>query len=140
MDFIVSRKKKVFRFVDDKLQTDIKKYDAGCSITPLANKTRRSICTWPTVTKVLDKLSRVVSIKRTSYNCRNGEATYLVLLTRYYSFDTQKNLFHCKTHFAWYEIKVCFSFFVICAKVHSLERIDSNLKLQSSFSIFKTLF
>ena len=76
MDFIVSHKKKVFRFVDDKLQTDIKKYDAGCSITPLATKTRRSICTWPTVTKVLDKLSRVVSIKRTSCNCRNGEATY----------------------------------------------------------------
>ena len=92
-----------------------KKYDADCTITPLATKTRRSICTRPTVTKVFDKLSRAVSVKHTSYNWRNGEATYLVLLTRYCSFDIQRNLFHCKIHFAWYEISVCFSFSLICA-------------------------
>ena len=102
MDFIFSSKKKMFWFVDDTLQTDIKKYDADCPITPLATKIRISICTRSTVTKVLDKLSGAVSTKRTPYNCRNGEATYLVLLTRYCSFDNQKNLFHCKTHFARY--------------------------------------
>ena len=82
MDFIFSSKKKMFWFVDDTLQTDTKKYDADCPITPLATKIRISICTRSTVTKVLDKLSGAVSTKRTPYNCRNGEATYLVLLTR----------------------------------------------------------
>ena len=40
-----------------------KKYDAGYSITPLVTKTRRSICTRPTVTKVFVKFSRAVSYK-----------------------------------------------------------------------------
>ena len=75
----------------------VKKYDVGCTITPLSTKTRRSIYTRPTVNKVFDKLSRAVSVKHTSYNWRNGEATYLVLFTGYCSF-----------------ISVCFSFFVIC--------------------------
>ena len=124
-DFIVLSKKNTFRFVDEELRTDIKN-DSGCTITPLATKTRRSICTRPTVTKVFDKLSRAVSVKHTSYNWRNGEATYLVLLTRYCSFDIQRNLFHCKTHFAWYEISVCFSFSVIFILADSLEKIDPN--------------
>ena len=88
-----------------------KKYDAGYPMTPLATKNRRSICTRPTETKVFDKLSREVSVKHTSYNWRNAEATYLVLLTRYCSFDIQSSLFHCKIYFAWYKISVCFSFF-----------------------------
>ena len=103
-----------------------KKYNTGCTITPLTTKTRRSICTRPTVTKVFDKLSRAVSVKHTSYNWRNGEATYLVLLTRYCSFDIQRNLFHCKTYFVWYKISVCFLFFIICIITDSLESIDSN--------------
>ena len=82
------------------------KYDAGCTITSLATKTRRSICTRPRATKVFDKHSRAVSVRLTSYNWRNGEATYLVLLTRYCSFDIQRNLFHCKTHFAWCKVFV----------------------------------
>ena len=117
-----------------------KKYDAGCPMTPLATKNRRSICTRPTETKVLDKLSREVSVKHTSYNWRNAEATYLVLLTRYCSFDIQSSLFHCKTYFAWFKISVCFSFFVICTVSDSLESIDSNQKLQQSFPIFKSQF
>ena len=54
-----------------------KKYDAGCTITHLVAKTRRSICTKPTVSKVFDKISRAVSVKHTSYNWRNAEATYV---------------------------------------------------------------
>ena len=137
MDFIFSSKKKMFWFVDDTLQTDTKKYDADCPITPLATKIRISICTRSTVTKVLDKLSGAVSTKRTPYNCRNGEATYLVLLTRYCSFDNQKNLFHCKTHFAWYKISVCFSFFVVGAFI---EKYWFKLKSSISFLNFKTQF
>ena len=102
------------------------KYDAGCTFTPLATKTRRSVCTRPTVTKVFDKLSRAVSVKYTSYNWRNGKATYLVLLTRYCTFDIQRNRFHCKTLFAWYEISVSFSIFIILTIADLLEKIDSN--------------
>ena len=102
-----------------------KKYDTGCTIVPLATKTRSSICTRPVATRVFGKISRAVSVKHTLYKCRNGEATYLVLLTRYCSFDIRRNLFHCKKHFARYEISVCFSSFVICTVADSLERIDS---------------
>ena len=116
-----------------------KKYDVDCTITPLATETRRSICTRPTVTKVFDKFSKAVSVKHT-YNWRNSEATYLILLTRYCSFDIQRNIFHWKTHFAWYEISDWFSFSVICTIADSLERSDSNEKLQQCFSIFKTQF
>ena len=80
----------------------------------------------PTATKVFYKLSAAVSVKHTSYNWRNGEATYLVLLSRYWSFDIHRNLFYCKIHFAWYEISFCFSFFVIYTMTDSLERIDPN--------------
>ena len=103
-----------------------KKYDAGCPITPLATKIRRSICIRPTVTKVFHKLSRAVSVKHTSCNWRNGEATYLVLPKRYFSFEIERNLLQSKTHFAWYTISICFSFFVICIIADSLERIHSN--------------
>ena len=101
------------------------KYDASCTITPLTTKTRRSICTRPTATKVFDKLSRAAFAKHT-YNWRNSEATYLVLLTRYCLFDIQRNIFHCKTHFAWYEINVYFLFFVIYTISDLLERIHSS--------------
>ena len=112
MDFIVSSKKKMFWYVDDDLRN---RY-----------KTRRSICTRPTVTKVFDKLSKAVSAKHTSYNWRNSEATYLILLTRYCSLDIQRNLFHRKTYFAWYEISFWFLFSVICTIANSLDRFDSN--------------
>ena len=102
------------------------KYDARCTITPLATKTRRSICTRLTATKVFENLSRAAFSKHTSYNWRNGEATYLVLLTRYCLFDTQRNIFHCKTHFAWYEISVYFLFIVIYTISDLLERIHSS--------------
>ena len=114
-----------------------KNYDADCSITPLATKTRRSICTRPTVTKIFDKLSKAVSVKHTSYNWRNSEATYLILLTRYCSLDIQRNLFHRKTHFVWYETSVWFLLSVICTIANSLERFDSNEKLQPCLSIFE---
>ena len=90
------------------------KHDADCTITHLATKTRKSICIRPTVIKVFDRLSRVFSVKHTSCSWRNGKATCLILLTRHCSFFIQKNLFHCKIHFAWYKINVCFSFLVIC--------------------------
>ena len=105
------------------------KYDASCTITSLATKTRRSICTRPTATKVFDKLSRAAFAKHTSYNWRNGEATYLVLLTRYCLFDIQRNIFHCKTHFAWYEISVYFLFFVIYAISDLLKNNSFKLKI-----------
>ena len=111
-----------------------KKYDSDCTITPLATKTRRSICTRPTVTKGFDKIFKAVSVKRTLYNLRNSEATYLILLTRYCSFNIQRNLFHWKTHF----VSLCFS--VICTIADSSKRFDSNEKLQQCFSIFKTQF
>ena len=95
-DFIVSSKKMMFKRVTSRC----KKYDADCTMTPLATKNRRSICTRATDTKVFD--------------FRNAETTYLVLLTGYSSFDIQRNLFHCKIYFAWCKISVCFSFFVIC--------------------------
>ena len=95
-DFIVSSKKMMFQRVTSRC----KKYDADCTMTPLATKNRRSICTRATDTKVFD--------------FRNAETTYLVLLTGYSSFDIQRNLFHCKIYFAWCKISVCFSFFVIC--------------------------
>ena len=102
------------------------KYDISCTITSLATKTRRSICTRPTGTKVFDKLSRAAFAKHKSFNWRNGEARYLLLFTRYCLFDIQKNIFHCKTHFAWYEISVYFLFFVIYTILHLLERIHSS--------------
>ena len=77
-------------------------------------------------TKVFDKLSRAAFAKHTSYNWRNGEATYLVLLTRYCLFDIQRNIFHCKTHFACYEISVYFLFFVIYTISDLMERIHSS--------------
>ena len=109
-DFIVSSKKMMFQRVTSRC----KKYDADCTMTPLATKNRRSICTRATDSKFFDKLSRAISVKHTSYNWRNAEATYLVLLTGYSSFDIRKNLFNCKSYFAWCKISVCFSFFVIC--------------------------
>ena len=102
------------------------KYDASCTITPPATKTRRSTCTRLTATKVFDKLSRAAFAKHTSYNRRNGEPTYLFLLTRYCLFDIQRNIFHCKTHFAWYEISVYFLFFIIYTISDLLERIHSS--------------
>ena len=102
------------------------KYNASCTITPLATKTRRSICTRPKFTKVFDKLSRAAFAKQTSHNWKNDEATYLVLLTRYCLFKIQRNIFHCKTHFAWYEISVNFWFFVIYTISDLLERIHSS--------------
>ena len=98
------------------------KYDAGCAITLPATKTRRSIYTRSTTTKVFDKISRAAFAKHTSYNWRNGEATYLVLLTRYCLFDIQRNIFHSKTHFAWYKISVYFLFFTVpdlLGRIHS---------------------
>ena len=78
-------------------------YDASCIITSLAiNFTRLRAC------KVLDKLSRAAFAKHTSFNWRNGETTYLVLLTMYCSFNIHMNIFHCKTHFVWYEISISF--------------------------------
>ena len=74
---------------------------SGEGTKQLASKTRRSICTTPTATNVFDKHSRAVSVKYTLYHWRNGEETHLVLLTRYCSLNIQRNLFHCKTHFAW---------------------------------------
>ena len=106
------------------------KYDASCTITPLPAKTRSSFCTRPTATKVFDNLSRAAFAKNTSYNWKNGEATYLALLTRYCLFDIQRNIFHCKTHFAWYEISVYFLFFVICTISDSMEKIHSSYKFQ----------
>ena len=103
-----------------------KKYDASCTITPLATKTRRSIRTRPTATKVFDKLYRAAFAKRTSYIWRNGKAAYLVLLTKCCLFDIQRNIFHCKTHFAWYEISVYFLFFVIYTLSELLGRIHSS--------------
>ena len=102
------------------------KYDAACTITPLSTKTRRFLCTRPTATKVFDKLSRAAFANHTSFNWRNDEATYLVLLTRYCLFDIQRNSFHCKTHFAWYEISVYFFVFRNITISDSLERIHSS--------------
>ena len=48
----------------------IQNYDADCTITPLATKTRRSIYPRPTATEVFDKLSRAVSLKRKSYKSK----------------------------------------------------------------------
>ena len=63
-----------------------KKYDAGCTITHQVTKTRRSICTKPTVSKVF--------VKHIWYNWRNAEATYLVLSTRHpeWAFSLQNTL------------------------------------------------
>ena len=96
-------RKRCFDLLTKSYEHIFKKY-AGCNMTPLSTKTRRSICTRPIVTKAFDKLSRAVSVKDTSYNWKNGEATYFILLTRYCSF-----------------ISVCFSFLV-----GSQVRIDSN--------------
>ena len=96
-DFIRSSKEKMLRFVADELRTSIQNMMQAAPSLPLATKTRRSICTRPTPTKVFDKLSRAAFAKHTLYNWRNGEATYLVLLTRYCLFDIQRNIFHCKT-------------------------------------------
>ena len=115
-----------------------KKYDADCTMTPLATKNRRSICTRATDSKFFDKLSRAISVKHTSYNWRNAEATYLVLLTGYSSFDIQRNLFHCKIYFAWCKISVCFSLFVICTIADSskvLIQIKNFNKVLKLFSI-----
>ena len=83
--FIRSSKEKIFRFRGTK--NGYAKYDASCTITHLATKTRRSVCNRPTATKVFEKLSRAAFAIHASYNWRNGEATYLVLLTRYCLFD-----------------------------------------------------
>ena len=50
--------------------------------------------------------------------------------------DIQSELFHCKTHFAWYKISVCFTFFVICIIADSLERMTQikNFNKVSQFS------
>ena len=129
-DFIRSSKETMLRFVADELRTSIQNMMQAAPSLPLATKTRRSICTRPTPTKVFDKLSRAAFAKHTLYNWRNGEATYLVLLTRYCLFDIQRNIFHCKTHFAWYEISVYFLFFVICTISDSMEKIHSSYKFQ----------
>ena len=125
-DFIRSSKEKMLRFVADELRTGIQNMMQVAPSLPLATKTRRSICTRPTPTKVFDKLSRAAFAKHTLYNWRNGEATYLVLLTRYCLFDIQRNIFHSKTHFAWYEISVYFLFFVIYTISDLMERIHSS--------------
>ena len=47
-------------------------YDASSTITPLATKTKRSICTRSTSTKVFDKLSRAAFAKHKSYKWWNN--------------------------------------------------------------------
>ena len=84
MDFIHPSKGKMFQFVANKLRSDIQ-YDASCTITTLATKTKRSICTSPTAIKAFDKFSRAASVKHTLYNWRNGEETYLALLVHFIS-------------------------------------------------------
>ena len=79
--------------------------------------------------KSLTSFLRAAFAKHTSYNWRNGEVTYLVLLTRYCLFDIQRNIFHCKTHFAWYEISVYFLFFVIYAISDLLKNNSFKLKI-----------
>ena len=113
------------------------KYDATCTITALATKTRRSICTRPTATKVFDKHSRAAFAQHTSYNWRNGEATYLVLLTRHCLFDIQRNLFHCKTHFDWYEIRAYFLFFGIHTITGFTGKSSFKLKISVNFLNFQ---
>ena len=122
-DFIRSSKEKMFPFVADELRTDIQNMMQAAPSLPWPP---RSICTRPTATKVFEKLSRAAFAKRTLYNWRNGKATYLVLLTRYCLFDIHRNIFRCKTRFAWYEINVCFLFFVIYTISDLLERIHSS--------------
>ena len=66
------------------------KYDACCTIIHVVTKIRRPICTKLTVTIVFDKPSRAAFAKHTSYNWKNVEVSYLVLLVRYYSLDIQR--------------------------------------------------
>ena len=110
-----------------------KQYDADCTITPLATKTRWSICTRPKVTKVLEKFSEAVSVKHTSYNWRNGEATLFIRYT--------EEPFSLKNALCLDEISDWFLFSVICTIADSLEKFDSNEKLNASqFSKFNFRF
>ena len=109
-DFIRSSKEKMFRFVADELRTDIQNMIQAPPSLPSPSK--------PEDLKVFDDLSRAAFAKRTSYNWRNVEATYLVLLTRYCLFDIQRNSFHCKTHLAWYEISVYYYYYFFFHNIH----------------------
>ena len=122
-DFIVSSKKKMFWFVDIELRTDIKNMMQAIPLLPYWLKPEDLFAPDQQSPKSLSSFLEQFLIKHTSYNWRNGEATYLVLLIRHCSFNIQRNLFHCKTLFAWYKISVCYSFFVICTIADSLERV-----------------